>query len=385
MWKASMFVVVFSSVAVTALWNSVPDQVHSPKQVVEQFCKMDAEGRFLSPEDWSELTGMVNYRVLGSGPDITIIKTYAVGDPVVRGDSARVDVRFEVWGTLYVSSLRFVREEGMTSGEPVKKDKGFALSFSEKYMEIRKGGEQVEGKGSPRWTFGEPFIHPHISLETAVRYLIAQRDETNDPALKANAQKSLAALRAIVAGAPEPLGNVGASVESPAHVLGRFTDLEKEGRGLTLDGWRELAGFFVKPPKKQWHNILIVEEVRYGDSMIEGNEAQLVANYVPRGALDSSLRLLHEEELKNSTCCAENGLDYILVFSDKHWESAPDGTAKEVIGPPAWRIEEYPSEPWLTVEAAIRYVTDKRNETSDPTIKTNADKTLAALERSPKR
>jgi len=42
-------------------------------------------------------------------------------------------------------------------------------------------------------------------------------------------------------------------------------------------------------------------------------------------------------------------------------------------------IAESPSEQWITVSTAIRYVTEMRDKTSDPAMKQNANATLAKL------
>jgi hypothetical protein len=72
---------------------------------------------------------------------------------------------------------------------------------------------------------------------------------------------------------------------------------------------------------------------------------------------------------------------YYLIPTSKHWEFTPDGqTLREVSGPPEWRID-YEGEEWLTKNNAIRYLTQVRDRTSDPTIKKNAEESIAVLKR----
>lgn len=381
--------ITLSLVVVAVSAQSVPSQRESPKEVMEHFCKLDAEGRWLGPEHWDEFTRLVtNPKPWDDNLEITVVRSYRVENPTLHGDGAGVEVDYSVWGYIYPNSfapLRFVRLEGLVSGEPVEKSIPLALVFSDKFMAVRQG-KQEEMKGPLQWRIGMDILHPHITVATAIRYVTETRDKTNDPAVKANAERSLVALKSILAGTPEPLHGVTASIESPAHVMRRFAELESRGRGLAPDGWRELAKFFVKPPEPQWNKILVVGDFGYGQAAIEGNKAELVADYVSAGALDSSLRLLHEEETESvaplsRACCTAEGLVYTFVFSEKHWESAPDGTTKEITGPLAWRIEKYPPEPWITIDTAIRYVTEMRDKTTDPAIKKNADHTLSVLQR----
>jgi hypothetical protein len=54
-----------------------------------------------------------------------------------------------------------------------------------------------------------------------------------------------------------------------------------------------------------------------------------------------------------------------------------------VKGPPEWRIETFEIEPWVTIEAAIRYLTRLRDESSSGITKRNADESIATFRRLP--
>lgn len=60
----------------------------------------------------------------------------------------------------------------------------------------------------------------------------------------------------------------------------------------------------------------------------------------------------------------------------------PDGKTvlKQMVGPQLeWQISGAQPPPWTTVNTAIRYVLEKRGETTDPVVKKNADMTLTTL------
>jgi len=73
---------------------------------------------------------------------------------------------------------------------------------------------------------------------------------------------------------------------------------------------------------------------------------------------------------------------YLLIKTDTHWEISPGlKTARKVNGPVEWRIEDFESSPWVTVEAAIRYLDRLRATSSNEPIRKNADRSIEALQR----
>jgi hypothetical protein len=72
--------------------------------------------------------------------------------------------------------------------------------------------------------------------------------------------------------------------------------------------------------------------------------------------------------------------DYQLVFDNKYVlpQRGPN-PAKEMVGPGRWKILDAPADQWITVPAAIRYVTQMHDSTTDPVLRRNADATLRTL------
>lgn len=83
--------------------------------------------------------------------------------------------------------------------------------------------------------------------------------------------------------------------------------------------------------------------------------------------------------------CSDQGKDFWLhklVLTRQHWEFAPDHrTLREVSGPPEWRLEKEYNHLYVTLDTAIRYLTQVRDSTTDPVIKKNAAQSLATLSR----
>jgi hypothetical protein len=151
----------------------------------------------------------------------------------------------------------------------------------------------------------------------------------------------------------------------------------------TPDRTTGLAHFFVETPKPDWDKLQIVDVV--GTDVDTNRDSTRVIIYTNAlGDLDPSLRLSNYPSMRmgpvNSSAC--NGQDifvFNLALSDKHWEIATDGSAKVLEGPLAWRVENISYEPFISLDAAIRYVIQRRDKTTDPLLKENASATLAVL------
>jgi hypothetical protein len=230
-----------------------------------------------------------------------------------------------------------------------------------------------------------------VSVDAAIRWVTEMRDKSNDPAMKYNAERTLAILRSLSAGAPVPKQPVltGTAKESPSQVAERFVDMES---GLLPDQWSALAEFFVSIPKPRLNKVHIVDIVNGIVNDVDTNGVETDDHTVgfdistnPLGELDSSLRLSNYPSIRmlpgnnNSACYGDDYLGLTLLLSEKHWQIGPDGTVKELDGPVAWRIEDTLFEPFITLDTAIRYVSQTLDKTTDPVIKKNAARTLVIL------
>jgi hypothetical protein len=380
MMKLFMLGVVLGLMPMIGSAQSDAPQGGSPKQVAERFCKMEADGMSLVPEHWDEFNSMAIYPHPWQDHSqgiITVVKNYIVNDVMEHGDSAEVNVDYTVWGDLFTSSFRFFLKEAPYSGEPVKRNELLTLKFSDKV-----GQSWDETKVPLRWRIGGS-SGTFVNVDAAIHYVTEMRDKLTDPVLKYNADRTLVALRSLSAGSSAILQRTSAPMESPSQVFQRFFKLESAGKGLTPDGWPELADFFVETPKPKWHKIHIIDVVDVGEALIEGDTAFIGVSANSLGDLDSSLRLSGSPSCKPSPVSAcygdTGGFGYTFLLSEKPW----DGTGKEFTGPLAWRIyhfdPEEPEEPRITVDTAIRYVMKMKNKTNDSVVKKNADRTLAEL------
>jgi hypothetical protein len=360
------------------------------KAVVEQFSKLDEAGTWLGPEKWDERQDFLRTDWPWSRPDsISVIKSYQIGrmKREVGYDGKAfyiVYLDYAVWGQidsfLNFTEARDRQGHGPTAGQPMLLERITQLFFVDTSTQMGPPETQKVVKGTLRWKMNSAGETQNVGVDAAIRWVLEIRDKSTDPAIKYNGEKTLAILRSLSAGAPllaQPAGN---PKESAALVAKQFVELESSS---TPDRWNKVATFFVEDAKPQWDKLQIVDIVGTDvDTNRDSTRAIVYTNAL--GHLDSALRLLKYPSWRlgpvNSSAC--NGQDIFLfhfVLSEKYWETTANGTAKELDGPRAWRVEDTSYEPFITLDTAIRYVTEKRDKTADPVIKKNANRTLTIL------
>jgi hypothetical protein len=133
-----------------------------------------------------------------------------------------------------------------------------------------------------------------------------------------------------------------------------------------------VAALFTAPTEVRRDKLIVVRDFVVSQPALKEKRAEFYVEYVNLGQLDSSL---HFSRLPSAKVRA--GFD--LLLTDKNAESGPDGTTKQVTETARWRIDGTPPEPYLTVEAAIHYVTELRSKAENDATRKNADKTIATL------
>jgi hypothetical protein len=379
--------------AVIAADAQVPaDPQQSPKEVVEQFYKMETEGRWLGPERWDELQDFATEVSPWFPPtSISVLKSYEVGDArkdIGAGGNLdyQVEVDFFEWGSID-SFLNFTKARGLggnsaTPGGPVERRTYQTLVLRNTFLKETPSGEEKEEKGTFGWRMAL-FAPPSVDVSAAIRWISEMRDKTSDPAIKYNAEKTLVILKGLSVGGPVPTQPTGIAKMSPSETAQRFVSLESD---LLPDQWSQLAEFFAETPKPLWNRVHVVDVVRTSVGTNE-DSAEVEVSTNSLGELDESLRLWNYPQWRlppnnpgASACYGDHRFAFSLLLSGKHWEIAPNGSVKEFDGPLAWRIEDTSFQPLITLKTAIRYVRQVREKTTDPVVKRNAASTLRILE-----
>ncbi len=175
--------------------------------------------------------------------------------------------------------------------------------------------------------------------------------------------------------------------KSPRDVVNDFVRMDLEGSRLSPQGWRKAAHFFVRsgsPPENT--SILVVSDnYELKEDVLSTTHAQVDLNFdYLYGRLDSTLHFQQEQGGPSNGSVIKSGLSarFKLAYTDKYWElESDDQTLKEVTAAPEWRIEDFQTFLFIDLRTAIRYVTEMGDKTTNPTIKKNADATLATLKK----
>jgi hypothetical protein len=170
------------------------------------------------------------------------------------------------------------------------------------------------------------------------------------------------------------------SAKSAKTVLEEYWRTETNGGRLTSEGWHRANSFYVHPIPPPHNKVIVVidNDSSVWDPWMKGNTATVIVGIESLGNIDSKLRWTPP-----NTSAVKEGVMYNLVLTDKHWDFESDGTTvKEVTGAPEWRINDTPGAVvYLNLDKAIAYVKKLRDQSTAPTIRKNANKTLAILNR----
>ena len=347
----------------------------SPKEVVERFCELDAQGKLLSPQGSRETASFfVSPYQWSKDRTIVIVSDYLVSSYNTHRNRSGVTVDYRRWGNLD-SSLSFTREEGAIPNNPIQDREYYELVFTNRHNELRENELKAVAEGPPSWRIEVSPSGPRVNINSLINYLSNIHDQLSEVVLKENADKSLIALERLVIEAPnQPPRNLR---KTPVEVVKQYIQMDLKGKRLTSNGLNEMGRLLVQAGPPGWKNIEVTKEIAAGNAAIRnGNRAEVSVVSFRWGRLDPQTALFE----KDSTSGVKLIGNYDLALVNEKGELVPDvSAAGDVNGSLEWRISRPLLVPRISVETAIGYVTKIRDETDDPAIKKTASQTLAKL------
>ena len=188
-------------------------------------------------------------------------------------------------------------------------------------------------------------------------------------------KKFLALNIVIVLGVLPSVKTLSLSETGPRDVLVRFCELDSQGKQLSSDGWQEIASLFTAATEPRWDKIIVFRDYVVSLPALSGPRAEFYVEYINLAQLDPSTARLSLVP----PIMVRDGFD--LVLGNQHSAIQSAGSVRQANMPEGWRIEGSPPVPHLTVQAAIRFVTELRNKARNNVVKKNADRSLATLNR----
>lgn len=173
--------------------------------------------------------------------------------------------------------------------------------------------------------------------------------------------------------------SASASAISQKEVVERFVKMDVDGARLTPQGWRTADTLFTKPSEPLQAKVLVVIVRSYAVSTATGstNTTEFYMGYEEVGRITASS--LHFAPTNNRSM-KEFGKYTVVLTKVQRTQGNSNETIQEENMPTEWRIDgAQPTAMHLTAEAAIQYVTQMRDKTTDLAIRRNATQTLAKL------
>jgi hypothetical protein len=165
----------------------------SPKEVIEEYWALETNGVTLTPEGWKKGSAFfVKPIARPQSYTIIVIDDSSVWPAWVQGDTAQVMIGIDEVGRID-SQLRYVPPNANFSKEGAL----WKLVRSESHWELGSDGTTVrQVRGTREWRISnDPGPVVFLSLGSAIRYVIEERDKSTDPNRKEHANATLLALR----------------------------------------------------------------------------------------------------------------------------------------------------------------------------------------------
>jgi len=191
---------VFRRILVALLFAPITFTAQAPQSngkptelVVVEYEKFVADGAFLTPEGWKK-AGTLYEQSTAYPPngEIFLMGTGGnLGEDWVKDNEAQVETKWtDYYGTID-SALRFKPPEHYVMTVYM-----FRLVYTNKHRDIGGNGEPLRELTGPwEWKLADPQTKRVTTTARAIEYLSLMRDKTDDPLIKKNADKSIAALK----------------------------------------------------------------------------------------------------------------------------------------------------------------------------------------------
>ena len=181
----------------------------------------------------------------------------------------------------------------------------------------------------------------------------------------------------LLAGVTTSIAQILQYKEPEEALVKQYERLRADGALLSPEGWKQASKLFErhKPYPADSEILLISSPGIIGRISADGDRARVGTKWGDScGTINSQLRY----QPNPIAGCIMTEEEFSLVF-EHHPLHKPNGAQSSDSG--EWKIEEAPQARAADIPAAIKYVERMRDQSKDLVIRSNADKTIAALRR----
>jgi hypothetical protein len=191
--KFSLAVVL--SLSATAPVAQVLEYKKPTEQLVKRYEKLVADGFLLTPEGWARASKLVEHPIpYPPDSEIQLISAPGIiGETRLTDDHALVETK---WGDYYGTIDSRLRYRAVEPSGSIMVVESFSLVFVHRRPE--SGGASA-ASDSAEWKIEGPSVRA-ASIPAAIKYVQEARDKSNDPDVRSNADRTIAALKLLTSG-----------------------------------------------------------------------------------------------------------------------------------------------------------------------------------------
>jgi hypothetical protein len=166
----------------------------SPKEVVEKYLKMVEDGELLTADGWNKVSAIFSEPSPQPKDKVIFVTSqhHGVGERWVN--ESRAEVQDGWWDPLgsIDSALRYTPPAKSNSEGNIGV---YHLALTDKHWEPEPNGQMKEVTGSLHWEIEGPLTWRWTTVEPAMRYVADMSEKSSDPAIKHNAERTIAILK----------------------------------------------------------------------------------------------------------------------------------------------------------------------------------------------
>lgn len=167
----------------------------SPKDVLERFCTLDANGKQLNGDEKGKINRLFIQPDDSPAEKAIVIKDLVILNSSTLNDTTEFDVEYVYLGQLDLLSGTFSRLPSTYPPGPVKVRIAFNLIRSAVNSKTDSDETNKEKRGGSEWRIQGAPPQPRITVETAMRYVRSLQEKSLNGSTRKNTERTLIVLK----------------------------------------------------------------------------------------------------------------------------------------------------------------------------------------------